>query len=635
MKKRIFAKVLSVVLLLATVCGCCALFVACNKEKMPTITDIFKSVESEQEFSSYKMEFTLPAGWSVYTNSLTSTDSQKSAANLNSDIGYIPSINAFVVADSSKNLSIVKCDDERVYFDGGMKGMILPNAIGVSALRVQDGLIACKFSNGEAGAFDLNGNTVLSRTKIGQGEKAIPEKTIIDNAIKILDGGLIAVNYSYDSNGVKGYTSIYRPTNSGALSSRGELVARVANSDNKLSYVLGFDGKYVTVVGNEVGDCIYAIPNSANGNPKNMSGTQAGTVVDEGQEDYFSEITYMGDGKFFIHEDWTVKESDEYTYYDGFDYYVVKRRVYQPDGDKSSDYTKNSDKIFLYLGNNYYDGEKAGIDTSLYLNNGFTYASYGLTIVDKFGYYDQFILDKDFNIVMSLSGNYGVTIKDQKKEKVGYYDLIMQCVDGYFYIPLLPSQLNVYDSAGNLVGHGSGRQVLQQELSNNMIVASIQDPNDEDEVLYGAFNLYGEEVIPFEYFSLSAFRGSYTIGQKLNAEKVKTMYIVGSDGKTVEQMSDGSKPLNDMATSASGTAIYKIGCYMFKVDSGEVDAKGNKIYNYGIKNFNPNVNSNVVMPATMRAGCVLYSPSTSTKDVFVFEKIGDGNTAVYSVYRLI
>lgn len=635
MKKRFFAKVLSVVLLLATVSACCAMFVACNKDKAPTITDIFKSIESAQEFSSYKAEFTLPAGYNVYTSSLTSTDSQKSAPNLNSDIGYIPSINGFVVSDKSGNLSIVKCDDQRVYFEGGMKGMVFPNHIGISALRVQDGLIACKFSNGEAGVFDINGNTVLSRTKVGQGTKAIPDKTVIDNAIKILDGGLIAVSSSYDSNGVNEYTSIYRPTSDGALSSRGELVARVANHDNKLSYLLGFDGKYVTVVGNDSGDCIYAIPNSANGNPKNMAGTQAGTVVDEGQEDYYSEITYMGGGKFFIHEDWTVKETDEYTYYDGFEYYVVKRRIYQPDGDKSSDYTKNSDKIFLYLGNNYYDGSKAGIDTSSYLNDGFTYASYGLTIVDKFGYYDQFILDKDFNIVMSLSGNYGVTIKDQKKEKVGYYDLIMQCVDGYFYIPLLPSQLNVYDSNGNLVGHGSGHQVLQQELSNNMIVASIQDPDDEDEVLYGAFNLYGKEVVPFEYFSLSAFRGSYTIGQKLNADNVKTMYIVGSDGKTVEQMSDGSKPLDDMATSSNGSSIYKIGCYMFKVDSGEKDKDGKTIYNYGIKNFNPNVERNIVMPATMKAGCVLYSPSNSTKDVFVFEKIGDGDSVVYSVYRLI
>ncbi len=644
MKKRSIAKVLSIILLLAIVCGCCAMFVACNKEKMPTITDIFKRVNSAQEFSTFEQEFTLPTGWSVYTSSLSSTDSQKSSANLNSDIGYIPSVNAFVVGDkdmdvkTDKNLSIVKCDDERVYFEGGMKGMILPNYIGIRALRVKDGLIACKFSNGEAGVFDMNGNTVLSRTKVGQGEKAIPEKTIIDNAIKILDGGLIAVNGLYDVNGVSGYTSIYRPTNSGDLSTRGELVARVANNDNKLSYVLGFDSKYVTVVGNASGDCIYAIPNSANGNPRNMSGTQNGTVVDEGQDDYFSEITYMGNGKFFIHEDWTVKESDEYTYYDGYDYYSVRRRVYQPDNDKSSDYTANGDKIFIYLGNNYYGTEKAGIDTSSYLNNGFTYASYGLTIINKVGFYDQFILDQNFNVVMSLTGNYGITIKDQKKEKVGYFDLIMQSVDGYFYIPILPSQLNVYDSNGNLVGHGSGRKVLQQELSNNMIVASIQDPDDEDKTLYGAFNLYGEEVVPFEYLSLSAFRGSYTIGQKSveNADGVrrKEMFIVGSDGKTINEMTDGSKPLSDMATDQNGNAIYKIGCYMFKVDSGQKNAEGKTIYNYGIKNFNPNVERNVVMPATMRSGSVLYAPSNSATDVFVFEKIGDGSNVVYTVYRL-
>ncbi|UKI21286.1 MAG: hypothetical protein L6V83_06995 [Christensenella sp.] len=168
-----------------------------------------------------------------------------------------------------------------------------------------------------------------------------------------------------------------------------------------------------------------------------------------------------------------------------------------------------------------------------------------------------------------------------------------------------------------------------------MIVAAITDPQDSKQTLYGAFNLYGQEVVPFEYLSLSAFRGSYTIGQKLDGEKVKKYYIVGADGKTVDRMSDGSEPLKDMAyVKSSDEGIYKIGCYMFFVTQKGDDGKD--VIRYGIKNFNPNVQKNVVMPATMTSGCTLYAPSSSPSNVFVFDKISASSGEVsYNVYRLI
>ena len=324
----------------------------------------------------------------------------------------------------------------------------------------------------------------------------------------------------------------------------------------------------------------------------------------------------------------------DYAYYDGFDYYCFKRRIYTPDNDATSDYTKNADKVFLYLENAYYGGDKGGIDTTSYLKDGFTYASYGLAIVGKLGTYDQYILDSDFNVVMSLSGNYGVTIKDQKKEKVGYFDLVMQSVDGYYYNPLQPSEVNVYDKDGKLVGHNDRATVVQQELSNNMIVAAITDPDDSKSYLFGAFNLYGETVIPFEYSSLSAFRGSYTIGMKYDSDARKTLpYIIGSDGKVVTEMSDGTAPLADIAKSTTSQYIYKIGCYMNYVTTTGADGKEVKLF--GIKNFNPNVNKNVIMPATMASGSVLYASSKCPNKVFVFEKVTSGSAVAYTVYQLI
>lgn len=628
MNKKIFARIISFTLVVSVLLASCLALFACDKNKPKTVEDIFKSTSSKSEFSGYKLEISLPAGWSVYTSS------GKQTAN-SSDVGYIESINAFVV-EKGGVLSLVKMNDEKIYFDGGIKGMIIPDWIGVSALRVKDGLIVCKFASGEAGVLNQNGETVLSRTKIGANDDSSRSlvNVNIDNAVKVLDGGLVAVAAQYDTQGKTGYTSIYRPTSSGALESRGALVCRVKNSDNKLSYVKGFDSKYVTVVGNKAGDEIFAIPQTANAVVPNLDSTTNGTVSTNNNKNYSSEITYIGGGRFFIHEDWTVENTEDYTYYDGFDYYVFKRRIYTPDNDASSEYTANADKVFLYLENKYYGGDKGGIDTTSYLKDGFIYASYGLTIIGKVGFYDQFILDENLNVVMSLTGNYGVTIKDQKKEKVGYFDLIMQCVDGYYYVPLHPSEVNVYDKAGNLVGHNDRSAVLQQELSNNMIVAAITDPQDSKQTLYGAFNLYGQEVVPFEYLSLSAFRGSYTIGQKLDGEKVKKYYIVGADGKTVDRMSDGSEPLADMAyVKSSNEGIYKIGCYMFSVTQKGDDGKD--VTRYGIKNFNPNVQKNVVMPATMTSGCTLYAPSSSPSNVFVFDKITMGADVSYNVYRLI
>lgn len=629
MNKKIFARIISFTLVVSVLLASCLALFACDKNKPKTVEDIFKSTSSKSEFSGYKLEISLPAGWSVYTSS------GKQTAN-SSDVGYIESINAFVVQKNGA-LSIVKMNDEKIYFPGGIKGMIIPDEIGVSALRVKDGLIVCKFANGEAGVLNQNGETVLSRTKIGANDDSSRSlvNVNIDNAVKVLDGGLVAVAAQYDIKGKTGYTSIYRPTSSGALESRGALVCRVKNSDNKLSYVKGFDSKYVTVVGNKAGDEIFAIPQSAGDVVQNLDATTNGTVSTNNNKNYSSEITYIGGGRFFIHEDWTVENTEDYTYYDGFDYYVFKRRIYTPDNDASSEYTANADKVFLYLENKYYGGDKGGIDTTSYLKDGFIYASYGLTIIGKVGFYDQFILDENLNVVMSLTGNYGVTIKDQKKEKVGYFDLIMQCVDGYYYVPLHPSEVNVYDKGGNLVGHNDRSTVLQQELSNNMIVAAITDPQDSKQTLYGAFNLYGQEVVPFEYLSLSAFRGSYTIGQKLDGEKVNKYYIVGADGKTVDRMSDGSEPLKDMAyVKSSNEGIYKIGCYMFSVTQKGDDGKD--VTRYGIKNFNPNVQKNVVMPATMTSGCTLYAPSSSPSNVFVFDKISASSGEVsYNVYRLI
>ncbi|MCM1306577.1 MAG: hypothetical protein NC037_03625 [Bacteroides sp.] len=639
---NLLKKLIAAVALTAVVFSSGVLLFACNRKKV-TLDDIYKSTSSVGEFTRSELELTLPLGWEIYTSSVS---------NLGSDTGYIKSLNAFIIVkyedatvttDKSKvvsAMSLIKCDDDRIYYDNeeygtGEKGVVFPGEkFGIIAMRIKGNLIACKFKNGTVGVFDINGKTVLSRTKIKIDAEGSIRSTSLDNIIKILDDNLIAVHATFDRSGVSGYTSIYRPKyNDDDIDQSGELVCRVANADNAISYVNGFDGKYVSVTGNKAGDYVYFIPDKADGAPKSMTATGNASLLSDDKSNYDSEITYLGGGKFFFNEVWTVNSTDEYDYYDGSKYWVMSRYFYTPDNNRLSKYTKNADKVFMNLTNNFYDSSKTGVDTSSYLNDGYTYASYGLFIEDdKTAYYDQFILDSNLNVVLSLTGNFGIEIADQTKDKVGVYDLIMTKTDGYYYIPLAPSEVKIYNSKGKLVGENDRTTVLRQELSNNVIVAAVEDPDDSDDALYVAFNIYGEEITnkDYKYTSLSAFRGSYTIGERYDEKKGGTVKVlIGEDGKEISQLSNGEEPFSDLAA-------YKIGCYIYtSTDTIEID--GVQMHPVGIKNFNPNVNKNVVMPANMRA-CTLYAPSTSPQDMFVFEQIGKKDNDfnfMYRVYRLV
>ncbi len=630
---RTILRCVAIAAVLATVLGALLMFVACNKDKPKTVDDIFKSDSSPAELTTAKEEFMLPAGWQVYTSAPTGS------STYSSDGGYIKDLDAFVIVrnangaktpPSGSTLSIRLCGSDKVFFEDGEPGMMFPESLGIIALRVNHGLIACKFNDGSAGVFDYSGRTVLSSSKISN-----TTSTAINNFMAILCDGLIAVHSNYDVNGLSGYTSIYRPYyNSANLSDCGKLVCRVANKAGNMSYVKGFEGKYVCVSGNSDGVGMYRIPDSAD-TVRNFTGNDGNSfvVATNGKSNYKSEITYVGKGKFYISEDWTVQKSDDYTYTDGSSYYVVQRRIYTPDNDKVSNYTANSNKLFMQMSNNYYDGGNiSGLDTTAYLKDGYTYAAYGLTIVDKVGLYDQFILDENLNIVMSLTGNYGITL-DEKRTKVGHFDMILFNMDGYTYVPYYPSEVAIYQG-DKKVGSNSAftTQIVNQELSNGILVATITDVNDTsgNSLLYGAFDVHGNKLIDFKYTALNAFRGNYTLATRYDEENRRTKYcIVGSDGREVTAMSDGSQPLADMATNTDQKYIYKVGCYMYRVPNGEGH------YLFGVKNFNPDTRYNIIMEAKMKEGSMLYAPNSSPRDVFVFEKLGADANTTWIVYRLV
>lgn len=672
-KERIIARIIAIVTLVAVVAACAAVFAACNKNKTKSITDIFKMRESYGELTNFKTEFTLPAGWEVYTNSSTSSSSTN--VSQYSDVGYIPEIDAFIVSrtfnssetTTATKLSVVKCGDKTMYHQDLIPGMMFHPSQGIRALRYKDGLIVCLFDDGTAGAFDAaTGREVISRQKLGRdlaesvGNRAGYSDTNsgnIDSIIKILCGGLVAVHYNYDHNGASDYTSIFRPQYEGAQGNRGELVCRVKNT-GALSQVNGFDNRYVSVTGSSNGEYMFKIPDHASSKGvENLEATPNGTFTTNSNTNYADECTYIGGGKFYVSQDWEVSEGKDYTYYNGSKYIMCRRGIYSADSDTFGEI--NSNKVFNNLTNNYYSSAKAGIDTRSYLNDGYTYVSYGVTIVEsngkKVGLYDQFILDGDLNIVMSLTGNYGVTIKDQTKDKVSFFDLIMYGVDGLYYVPIQPSEINLYNANGKLVGHNDRSNATMQEFNNNIMVVQTPDPNNSSNKIYGAYDRKGTLIVPFDYDMLSSYRGPYTIGRRygkkdIDGESTSTRYLrlIGPNGQEISEAQvygkDGTvvtgEPFADIAYSSTSeiktNAIYKTGCYMFRVDSGKKD--GNKIiYNYGIRNFRPSLDDAIIMPATMSAGCVLYASTASPSDVFVFQKVTSTSSSdvTYIVHRLI
>ena len=90
MKNSVFKKVVLFFVAAAVVLTSAFALFACNKEQKPvTLADVFLTTSSPNEFTSYKTEFVLPAGWEVYT---TSASSSSESATANSDVGYIKRI---------------------------------------------------------------------------------------------------------------------------------------------------------------------------------------------------------------------------------------------------------------------------------------------------------------------------------------------------------------------------------------------------------------------------------------------------------------------------------------------------------------------------------------------------------------
>lgn len=603
MKRKVFAFVIAVVVLavLATV------LVGCDKDVR--LGDIFVNYRSAGEITHAELQLTLPAGWNVLTDSTTYADS---------DIGYSESLDAYIVVNSAGSLNIARADEnkETVFMLRDSAGN--PTVSGISAIKIYGTLALIRFNNNTASVINLaNGRTVVKQSDtVGISEK-------VTEAVSVLDSELVAVNPAYSTvcTGTD-YTPVYRV-------STGELVFKVYNKGGSLDCVYGFDGRYVLVENQsgtssskEYASYLYSVPEKAS-SALEVKPSEACTYDRASEkDDYYSEATYLGEGKFYVHEEWTVSSSDDYTYSYSGEYYKVYRYIVTPENGQRTAY--NSSYYFLNCVNSYFEKatSRCNVAPTSFLQSGYIYSSFGLYVPEsKEAEYDQFVLDKDLNVVLSLTNNWGIELEYVERDVIGVYDLLLQFQDGYGFAPLAPSALRLFDEDGKIVLEEKQYPLSAVNIHDGMII--VQTVKDS-KTLYGAFDMNGELVIPFEYSYIEAFRGYYTYAVRASDS---TAVLLGRDGSVLEYMSDGSKPLSDIAVTGKKTKIQKRGCYMYTTTT----ADGTTVY--GIKNYNADVESNVVLEAQFLKGCTLYSPSIDANSVFVFGQTEENGPV--KIYRLL
>ena len=553
MRKKIFATLIVAAVVIVTALTA----FGCNKfsTETPSLADIYVDYDATQgEIDTAELSLILPDGWTVLSSA--------SGDNADSDIGYIAGMNAFIVTNSNHDLSVVKVpegEDKTVTEED----FLIPPSGAVRAIKAVGNHFAVRIasSSGFVGVMGSDGKWRVNANKTVDTGAAV-DKNTLSSAIRILGDELVAVNpaNSAETAGNSSYTPIYRI-------STGEMVCRI-NTGGSLSGILGFDGKYVSVEtsseSNGKETRVYAVPDTL-GDAADLAYPRYGSFVNtNGYEDYYTESLYLGGGKFYIHTEWTVDSDANYTYaYDG-EYYRAVRYFYYPDEDRTESYT--SSHIFLNAVNSYYDGVSGrslgdtAVAPSSFLKDGYTYASFGLIVdTEKNAHYDQFILDRDLNIVYSLTTNFGIRPEGSlDREEVGLYDLMMQGSDGVYYSRVYPSAIRLYDGEGSLLFENKDHTYVSATLQNGIVIAGIED--EDGDTLYGAFDLAGNNVIPFEYSYIEPFRSYYTYA--VTAED-NTRVLLGRDGTAAPLEEGAGSHFPDIATSSSKAALEKRGCYVF------------------------------------------------------------------------
>lgn len=627
--KKVIVLILAVVIL-AT--GSVLLLSACNRSSMSYL-DVYLNYDEVNEFANTEHIVSLPEGYSLY---LTNNDN----IHASSDYGYQQSVNGFIITNGNVG-SYAKLN----FIVAGENKLLFPENSEIIQMQVRYGLIAVMTAGTSIGVYDIaNREWVLPLVKPRISGASLTAS--IELYCKILSPDYFAVaptadNYIQSQN-LNEQSNRRIPIYSVA---KKEMIGRLEFSIARaLSYIEGFDN-YVVMTGEKsaldyaqtkivkLSDDVENLPSLEVIKPTNNGEFTAFTS----NTTDFIDVTYFGGGKFLIHQE-TVGSKDAYFYKELGEseetdkFWQVYRWIYQADTDTRTVY--ESDILLLSIVNEHYRysaKKKDSFDASAFLKPGYSYVGYALyRNSDKTTDYDQFIIDRDFNIVLSLSRNFGMNFENEEDVvSTSFYELILTYAGGRGVVQVGTGIMRLYGEDGSVVCENDEHDYITAAYNSGMVVCSILDTvnttGTTKKYLFGAIDEQGNITVPFIYTKLSMFTGFYAIGERdINGKTA--VVLVGKNGYETQLGLNGIPAKEySLRYNSAGTPIYKAGCYVYY--SGEGD---NLLY--GLKNTNINVNQNVITGLKFKQ-VVLYSPEKGYGLVYAVVK--EQGKATYDIYKLV
>lgn len=516
MKRKIALTVFIVLMLCAS-----AVFVpACNKTPKYSTLEVYKSRPTETGFTSAVKIADFADGVKPYGGKSSKTN----YAN-----AYLPSIKCLVVQKTDGDKKLLG-----LYDLGGAE--VLP--INCTEISVKQGFVLARRDDGSIVLAKPNGDMILVAKQKGSGYEVQNGK-----------GETIALSLNFDSS--NDADLLIRPMSDKYIAVRTNLqkVTFVRADGSKVAET-EYDGnmsEFKTVDDYVVRSfsenslptvCVYRI-----GETKVVDG---GKLV-AATEDAVLNVSYIGNNNFYCAEMVKLAKSstsegeteEEYDYVD-LSGNKCKIDIFGFNAKTGSKKTMSDEMIFSSIVNRYYE-EESGIEISKYLNDGFSYVSVGLVKTDdKNTQFEAFIIDSDFNVVASMTTEYGYF--NPTSDGNSYRDMLIEYSGGIgIGVTNEKGPLAIYDRNGKCVLFKDDADYSKITFGGGVVTALRTDKDGTSR--YVAYDLDGTEVVGFQqgFTALSKFVGGYAIGVAKNYSSSSDCLIVSADGKVYPSQAYASK----------------------------------------------------------------------------------------------
>lgn len=410
---------------------------------------------------------------------------------------------------------------------------------------------------------------------------------------------------------------------------------------------------------------IYAIPESRYPHNENSESNPAKDAIFSSSRVYPS---YIGNGKFYVFMQ-DLENTDNFQFKDGNQGYKGKVKIYNAKTEtiekeySDSKYYKRIISSQTELLNNEFGDLQVSINDVL--NTGYKFAE-GISInpTTKAAEFDQFILNSNNEVVMSLTGRHGSDIKLNKDRVQGISPLMLLFIDGKGFSPntaLGGFRIINIDGTTAFEKHDGFYQNLFYN-NNALVLKKVVDFKGTvlNQTRYGAFDSNGKQIIEFKYDYMTPFIDDYALAtddylvEKVDGKdvvtniKINDIYLDVKDG--LYHRPDGTafakdfKPqsankitkayridklgnaveIEDMAHTRTNKLVFKVGAYVSKNADGKYNvknAKGDKIFN---ENFDevfsdvvidrPNLDE-VTICGTRNGQVYIYTLTSSTRGI--------------------